>query len=137
MSSFLRVSARCHDGLVIMESLARVWKNSEVLSLEQISEETVSPLGYLEQIAASLKKAGLVCSERGRGGGYKLGRGPERISVKEVIEAIEGPIVMVDCLGEKESCARTVACRTRGIWNRIQKDISGAMDNLSVADIIK
>lgn len=137
MASFLRVSARCHDGLVIMESLSRVWNKGDILSLEAMSKDTLSPVGYLEQIAMMLKQNGLIKGARGAGGGYKLIRSPKDISVREVVEALEGPIAMLDCLGGREDCAKTSACKTRRVWSNIQKEISGAMGRLSIAEITK
>ncbi|MBI2099565.1 Rrf2 family transcriptional regulator [Candidatus Uhrbacteria bacterium] len=136
MASFFKVSARCHDGLVIMEMLARVWKRGASMPLEQISKETLSPFGYLEQIAASLKQSGLICGERGFGGGYKLARDPKRITVKEVIESVEGPIALVDCLGRRDGCEKATVCRTRGTWNNLQKKIEGAVSNITILDIL-
>jgi len=137
MASFLRVSARCHDGLVIMELLSRVWNKGNVLSLESMSKDTLSPVGYLEQIAMMLKQNGLIKGARGAGGGYKLSRSPKDISVREVVEALEGPIAILDCLGGGKDCVKTSVCKTKSVWNNIQKEISGAMDKLNMAKIIK
>ncbi len=137
MSSFLRVSARCHDGLVFLGELACAWGEERAISIDEVAERSISSAGYLEQIATPLRNAGMIRGERGREGGYRLAMHPKEITVKAVIEALEGPVALVDCLNSARGCPTDNRCRSKGVWSRIQKEIKNSLNSLTLADIIK
>ena len=77
--------------------------------------EDISP-NYVEQIMIRLKSANLVRSHRGRNGGFSLVRDPERITLAEVLRAVEGPVCPVPCL--YDTCEREPSCPTRPVWRK-------------------
>lgn len=129
MANFFRISARCHDGLLFMSRLTAC---AAPLTIEEAAGG-FSSSGYLEQIVASLRAAGLVSGKRGPGGGYRLARPPEKITVREVVEALEGKITLVAC--QEGACARDQVCGSKEIWNTLQTTISQALEGVTLADI--
>jgi Rrf2 family protein len=105
---------------------------SEVARVEHIS------LGYLEQLIAGLRRAGLVEGTRGASGGYQLARPPAEITVGEVYRVLEGPIAPVECVDVgyvAGSCEREPACASRSIWQRVQVSINQVLDSTTLADL--
>lgn len=94
---------------------------------------------YLEQLLAKLKKAGLVSSVRGAGGGYIPDREPKEISVGDVLRALEGSLDPVDCpgLAEENRCGGADVCVTKYVWKRINDSINRTVDEIKISDLVK
>lgn len=90
---------------------------------------------YLGQIVIPLRNAGLVVSQRGAHGGYALSRPPETITVKDVIEAIEGKITPVPCVAEEGECGRRKGCATTEVWRRLRDDMESSLSSFTLADL--
>ncbi|TAL20223.1 Rrf2 family transcriptional regulator [Patescibacteria group bacterium] len=129
---FFRVSSRTHDGLLFMSKLASHWPSRASLTVEEAAKGVISA-GYLEQIIAPLRKAGLVAGRRGPGGGYVLARPPGKISVREVVEALEGKIALVDC--QSGVCPSEQRCGSRFVWNTLQRKIGETLGTVTLTDI--
>ena len=102
-------SSKAEYGVRVMVHLARHGTGDPV-PLAEIAEHDGMPLAYLEHLAARLRKAGLVDSRRGSRGGYMLARPAGRITMAEVVEALEGSIAPIECISESADgsvvCAR-------------------------------
>ncbi len=105
------------------------------IPLAAICERRELPRQYLTKIFASLAKAGLVTPVRGKNGGYLLGRPAEKISVLDVIEAVEGPVAMNYCQHDPPNCEQ-IGCPVRGVWSEIQKTVVDKLGSLSLADCV-
>jgi Rrf2 family cysteine metabolism transcriptional repressor len=108
-------------------------------SLTDIAEEEDLPRAYLEQLVISLRDADLVHSTRGAHGGYELTRPPETIRMGEVLRALEGPIAPMICVTDDPShvtCGRTGYCTVNFMWVRVRDAIAGALDSMSLADLV-
>ncbi len=107
--------------------------------IKDISRRQKISQRYLEQIFNKLLKAGLLKSRRGPRGGYMLARDPTNISVGDIINAAQGPIVPVKCLAPAESkkkeCDIINGCITRHVWQETQKLLINYYDSVSVADL--
>ena len=88
---------------------------------------------YLTKIFASLARANLVVPIRGKHGGFTLARDPSQITLLEVIEAVEGPIVMNFCQHVPSKCER-VDCTVRPIWADVQKLVRGKLSSVTLKD---
>ncbi len=82
----------------------------------QIAEAEELSADYIEQIMVRLKAAGLVLSHRGRKGGFTIGKDPAKISLGDVLSAVEGSIRPVPCLDTY--CKREASCPTRPVWEK-------------------
>ena len=122
-----------------MVDLARHFGEGAV-SLHAVATREQLPEAYLEQLVASLRKAGLVQGKRGAGGGYTLARDPRDISAGDIVRALEGPIEPQICTAEGEAvrnCALQPGCATHHVWMNLQKTIARALDSMTLADLAK
>lgn len=133
---FLKLSTRGEYGLRAMVDLALRYGKGPI-TLKSVAERQEISEPYLEQLIAVLRKASLVKSVRGAQGGYCLIREPGKITVGEVIRALEGPIAPVDCVSEDnpESCSRAENCLTKVIWERVRDSIADVLDSFTLADL--
>jgi Rrf2 family protein len=108
-------------------------------SLTDIAEQEDLPRAYLEQLVISLRDADLVHSTRGAHGGYELSRAPELIQMGEVLRALEGPIAPMICVSDDpghDTCGRIGYCTVNFMWIRVRDAIAGAVDSMSLADLV-
>lgn len=113
--------------------------NGRPVQLAGVAERQAIPRKYLEFIMVDLKKAGLVISRRGPGGGYVLSRPPSEISFVEVIRAIDGPIALVPCASENfyarcGDCHDEATCAIRRVLARVRESAVDILGNTSLAD---
>lgn len=135
----MRISKKCFYGIRALLALARAYKKDRGTSihLREIAEEEEIPYKFLEHVMASLKKGGLVRSEKGRNGGYILARSPAAISMGEVIRLIDGPPYPGPTADEiRTSMAR--GAREAGIHSillEVRNAVSAMLDNKSFEDL--
>jgi FeS assembly SUF system regulator len=113
--------------------------NSEagVHTAKGLAERTGLPLPAVSKILKSLARSKVVDSQRGVQGGYRLARQASRVSVAEVIEAVEGPVALTDCGDDSNSeCEFTGQCSVKANWLRINQVVRRALSNISVQDMI-
>jgi Rrf2 family protein len=133
----LQVSQRAHYGLRAMTELAKAYGRGP-LSLAEIAEAERLPVGYLEQLAMPLRRAGLIEGTRGAHGGYRLARPPAAMTVGQVVRALEGEIAPVECLTVDYlagTCVREPGCLSRPVWQRVKESVEQVLDSLSLADL--
>lgn len=103
------------------------------LTVGSIAHAQNIPEQYLEQLMPLLKRAGIVHGMRGAQGGYQLAGCPEEISVRDVVAAVEGPIVVADCASEAGSgCAEIDWCIGPDVWVRVQEAVDEAMSQITM-----
>jgi Rrf2 family protein len=92
------------------------------LSVQQLAARIAVPESYLEQIMAQLRGAGIVRSERGPRGGYRLNHAPEEITLERVVRLFQGPLAPIGCATrrEPESCPMEVGCTLRHTWEEVR-----------------
>jgi Rrf2 family transcriptional regulator, cysteine metabolism repressor len=133
----MRLGTRARYGMRMMAEMARLFDGSTPLQLHEISETTGISRRYLEQIAIPLKRAALIEGRSGRNGGYLLTRSASRIRLREIIEAVSGPIELVRCVQVPETCPRNARCHCRRLWTFITDDIRTVLDNYSLANLVE
>ena len=134
----MNISTKGRYGLRAMLDMA-MNASGEPIPLSAVSQRQGISEGYLEQMMALLKRAGLVRSIRGAQGGYTLGRKPEDITVKDIFVCLEGPIAPVSCVDEQlgGDCDRQEYCSTRVVWNEVKMAIVRVLEQYTLADLIK
>lgn len=105
------------------------------VTLADIARRQGISLSYLEQLFAKLRRGGLVDSVRGPGGGYNLALHPSKISVAEIIVAINENIDATRCGGEK-NCHGDDPCLTHQLWEDLSKQIYGFLKGITLADLV-
>jgi len=132
----MKISARERAGLRVMVEFARRYGQGPT-SLGEVARAQELSLAYLERIMPDLRDAGLLASVRGAHGGYALARPPAEITVSEVFQAMEGPLVPLDCLrADGARCDREAICATRNVWELVAKRLEEALDTTSLADVL-
>ena len=131
----MRITRKSDYGLRAMVELARRFGEAPI-SIGEIAASQGIPDPFLEKIMQELKGAGLIRATHGRGGGYSLERPPEAISVKEVIEALEGPVALVNCLDTSLRCEIERGCPTSTFWAVINERFERALGETTLQDLL-
>ena len=108
-----------------------------LVDLNEISKRENISLKYLEQVIIPLRTAGMVKSIRGSKGGYSLAKPPAEISLKDLFEILEGPVNLVDCLEDPNSCRRSPSCVTREIWSDVSQAICRIFRSVTLEDMVR
>jgi len=131
---FLQFSQKTDYGLFLLMELAKnqVQKNqlskvtgAEPLSLRNFAEKNGMSFFFMQKVAFELRKAGLVTADRGKNGGYVLAKSADEITLKEIIEVLEGPVSVMHCLGSETlmTCSRQPTCQMRHGLGTVNKAI--------------
>lgn len=107
------------------------------VELKEIAKRENISLKYLEQVVIPLRTGGLVKAIRGSKGGYSLAKPPSEISLNDVVEILEGPLNLIDCLGSPAACQRTASCVTRDIWQEVSEGINRIFRSVTLEDMVK
>ena len=107
------------------------------VSLGEIAAAQNLSLAYLEQLFGRLRRAGLVESARGPGGGYRLARPDGAISVAEIIEAVDEPLSATRCTGEDSGCLAGRKCATHDLWDELGEQIRLFLLGVSLAGVVR
>jgi Rrf2 family protein len=104
-----------------------------------LSEKTLVPTNYLEQLLLQLKRKGYVQSKRGVNGGYKLSRNPDEIIIGEVIRNLEGPLAPMGCVSitAYESCPLEGDCLLKPLWAIIRDTIAELLEQTTLKDLLE
>ncbi|MGX8692507.1 MAG: RrF2 family transcriptional regulator [Clostridia bacterium] len=131
------VSTRGRYALRILVDLAE-HRTGAYVTLRELAERQEISEKYLESIVKELVRAGILEGLRGKGGGYRLGREPERISVLEVLERMEGTLAPVACLEQGgKPCARAASCRTLPLWKGLDETVRGYLGQFSIQSLMR
>jgi Rrf2 family protein len=120
----------------MMMVFARHGNGGHVVSLNEASKEARVSRRYLEQLAIGLKNSALIRGKSGKGGGYALALPPDKIKLRQIIESAVGPINIVDCVGQPDSCMKTDLCECRMLYRLINKRITTVLDSIVLADLV-
>ena len=132
----MKFSTKSRYALRLMAELARYAPGTTV-SLKEISERQNLSLKYLEQIVTPLARVGLVKSERGSQGGYRLTKTPEEYTVGSILRLSEGSLAPVACLEQNPvECRRMAECRTLPMWRKLNTMINDYFDGITLADLV-
>jgi Rrf2 family iron-sulfur cluster assembly transcriptional regulator len=106
------------------------------ITLADISERQGISLSYLEQLFARLRKQGLVSSSRGPGGGYRLSRAAEMITVLDVISAVDEKVDSTQCEG-RHNCHGEEQCLSHELWQSLSDQIRDYLAGITLAEVVK
>jgi len=129
----IRMSKLTDYAIVLLAHLAR---GGGTVTAQDLASRSRVPLPTVSKLCKELSKAGLVVSHRGRHGGYGLARPAERISIAEIVEALEGPIALTQCVEPgAATCDLEATCVARASWDPVSRAIQGALQNLPLSAI--
>lgn len=107
------------------------------IMLREIGKATKTSPVFLAKIFQALNSAGLVESSRGAVGGFRLARRPEKISLKEILEAIEGPVQVNDCVVDSKSCLFSKKCSAHSAWKKVREVIDLTLSEINLREIAR
>ena len=131
----MKISTKGRYGLRILLDLA-LHENGSPRLIRDIAESQSISEKYISRLIIDLRKAGMVKSIRGAKGGYKLARIPKYLTLLDVVEVMEGPISVVDCVGSPFSCERKELCAAREIWMRLNAEIRESLVKVTLQDLV-
>lgn len=134
----MKISTKGRYGLRAFIDLA-IYSEKAPVSINSISARQDISERYLEQLMAKLKKAGLVKSIRGAGGGYVLARKAEEISAGEVLRALEGSLEPVVCAAfhPEEECSVKDSCVTKYVWQKLNESMTQTVDEIKISTLVE
>lgn len=131
----MKLSTKVRYGTRAMLDLACHYGNGPVL-LKDIAQRQEISLKYLDRIISSLKAAGLVKSLRGAKGGFVLNASPSKITINKIMEALEGPLELVECLSNRDFCHRVNFCVMHDIWHELGRSMEVVLKTTTLEDLI-
>ena len=131
----MKLSTKGRYGVKAMVDLA-IHHGEKPVSIKIISQRQDISEYYLEQLFSPLRRAGLIKSIRGAQGGYILNKLPEEIKVSDVMNVLEGPIEISECV-DTGNCDNSECCATRLLWTKIKDSIDEVMENITLKDIVE
>lgn len=135
----MKISTKAQYALEALIDLVQHVSNGQE-SLRNVAVRRGISEPYLDQIFASLRKAGIVESIRGAQGGYRLSREPQTITAEEIIRAAEGPLLPVKCIAckpdEDDRCNMYDSCVTRLLWTELADEIGFVLRGVSLAYLV-
>lgn len=130
----MKLSTKGRYGVKAMVDLAIHYGN-EPVSIKIISERQNISEYYLEQLFSPLRKGNLINSIRGAQGGYILSREPKLITIREILDILEGPVEISDCIDES-TCNNIDCCATRLLWVKIKESIEKVTESITLQDML-
>lgn len=133
----MKISTKGRYGLEALLDMA-VYSDGSHTNIKSIAERQGIPEKYLEQIFTLLKRSGIIKSVRGAQGGYLLAETPDKISIRQILNALEGPLSPVSCVvdGQESDCKRFDSCVTRAFWRRMMEELNRVTEATSLADLM-
>jgi Rrf2 family protein len=130
----MRLSTRSRYGVRLMLELALNY-NTGYTFLKNIAKKEKISEKYLSQLVIPLKARGLIISSRGAHGGYRLAKSPSLITIKDIVQTLEGSISLVECVNNPSVCDRSSKCSTRAIWEMLDKKILDTLSSITLNDL--
>jgi Rrf2 family protein len=132
----LRINRQTDYAVRVVLALAKHEQGAR-LSTAEIQREMLVPVGLMPRIVADLAKTGLINTYTGRDGGLSLSRPAEQITLRDVVEAFEGPVLLSRCLqvNGEDDCPFIMTCPVRGKWGRVQAAMLREMASITFADL--
>lgn len=132
----MKISTKAEYGL---RAVIHIAKEKDICPLGHISKEEGIPLNFLEKICGKLRAGGVLLVKRGVTGGYILARPASKITVREILQVLEGDLISGACMGGKASktkCSHKHNCLAYGVWTKLEGAIAKALDDITIAKLI-
>ncbi len=131
----MKLSRKCDYALRAIVEIAQAGEG-EYTNIAHIAEKCSLPAPYLEQVLLQLKKAGVLSSKTGPGGGYRLRQPASEVTLLEIIRIVDGPVAPVRCVSMTayERCSCEEDCSLRPIMSEVRDAIAGILDGLTLED---
>lgn len=131
----LKLNKMTDYAVVVLGQMAR--EPGRVRTAAALSETTAIPLPTVSKLLKILAGVGLVTSHRGANGGYSVDRTADRVTVADIVQAIDGPIALTACVDDSDGqCEVSNSCPISGNWNRVNLAVRRALEDVTLADLL-
>jgi len=131
----MKLSTRSRYGIRALVDLV-LHSTGEPVQLKEIAERQSISLSYLEHLNIPLISAGIIRSMRGAKGGIWLARPAGQITLKQIMDVLEGPLIPVDCLKQEGSCSRSGSCAAQDVWEEMRRAMEGVLESRTLQDLV-
>lgn len=107
----------------------------ELATIAEIAERQSIPQSFLAKVMQALTRGGIVRAHRGKTGGFSLFNKAEDVTIRQVVEAVEGPLILNRCLLRQGECDRDIFCGAHPVWLEAQEALVKVLDSYSAADM--
>src|SRR4030042_5221483 len=131
----MKLSTRSRYGVRLLFELALNYNNGYML-LKDISEKQDISEKYLSNIIVLLRNANFVNSVRGAHGGYTLAKEPSNITIKEIVDVLEGRPYLIECIKNNKVCERNKLCPSHELWKNLETEIGKFLEGITLQNLI-
>ncbi|MBI4875399.1 MAG: Rrf2 family transcriptional regulator [Acidobacteria bacterium] len=132
----MKISTRVQYALRLMVDVAKHGHRGEVVPVRDVARRQNLSRLYLSQLTVPLKNAGLLKSVWGNKGGFLLGRSARDIRLLEVMEAVDGPVCLIDCICDAGYCDRAADCECIRVWREVNEGIVRTLSSCTLEDLV-
>lgn len=132
----MKISAKARYSLRILLDIALNETPDHPRLMKEICEAQGLPEKFTSRLVIPLREQGMIHSLRGKSGGFRLAKSPTDITLLAILEAIQGPIALVDCITSRKGCARTAACPAQLIWADVNTAVRNALAAITLETVI-
>ncbi len=129
----MKLSTKIRYGLRAILQISLQGEKAPVMARSIAEEQEVSE-PYIDQLLIPLRTSGLIRSFRGRRGGYQLAVDPAKLTILDIVEALDGKLSIIDCLNEKE-CSRKTICATRIVWEKVDRALRESLSSMTLQEL--
>jgi Rrf2 family protein len=136
----MKISSRCDYALSCILRIADKHSERKPVTVGEIAEKEYMEMDYVEQLCVIMKRSGILKSVRGKAGGYILAKSPDRISAKNVIEAIDRNILEAVCFrkkGRRKKCIHLGNCNVRFLWDELRGRMDSLLAKYKIDELLK
>ena len=132
----MKLSTKTRYGTRAIIDIAQNSENGRTMLKDIAARQSLSPK-YLDHILSAMRRAGLIRNIRGKGGGYILSKMPANITVKDILEAVDGSFEPVECLSNTDLCDKVPSCGTRDVWLRMKEAVDGVLEEATLQSLLE
>ena len=132
----MKISARTRYGLRILLDIAQHEQDESPRTIGEISSSQDISAAFISRLAVPLKRAHIINAERGVGGGLRLARSPDDITLLDISETLDGPVSILKCLATPKTCRRHARCPARSIWADLNTTIKNALAAVTLSSVM-
>ena len=132
----LKISAKARYALRALIDVASHAESDSPRTGAAIAKEQHLSEKFLSRIVIPLRRNGLLCSVRGNIGGFRLAKSPDDITLLEIIETMQGPLAILDCLQPRHDCPKRKNCLARRVWADVNSAFANTLESVTLAHIL-
>ena len=132
----LRITRQADYGILLLATLAQC-PGRLAWTAGDLAEHSHVPLAMVSKILKVLTRGGLLQSQRGPKGGYRLAHPPAQLTLARMVEVLDGPVALTECTGANGSCDQQSRCHIHPTWQQINQTISDALEGITLAEMIR